>query len=233
VIFLKMPTPMKNLKNALVLRQLYELKNLGYRYIDLSIVDDASEEKAVLPNNLSHLNNTINQCQLCDISKVRDAILVGEGSSEADVVFVNFKPSMVDSSNKSIVSGSKGEMLKKIITNVLQSTPQQVYITNLLKCHPKNDKEIKANEIYSCRAYLYKELEIIKPKIVVTLGIDSFNYLTHENVELEEVRGKSIEHDNFTIVPLYDLAHILKNPSLKKQLYADLLELKRLMDQKC
>ncbi|MEA2029500.1 MAG: uracil-DNA glycosylase [Campylobacterota bacterium] len=224
---------MKNLKNALVLRQLYELKNLGYRYIDLSIVDTTSDEKAVLPNDLSQLNALITQCQLCDISKVRDAVLVGEGSSVADIVFVGFKASMVDSSNKSIVSGNKGEMLKKIITNVLELSAQQVYITNLMKCHPKNDKEIKANEIYSCRTFLYKELEIIKPKIVVTMGVESFNYLTHENVEIEEVRGKSIEHDSFTIVPLYDLIYILKNPSLKKQLYADLLELKRVIDQKC
>ena len=222
---------MKNLKNALLLKQLYELKNLGYRYIDLSMLDNTSDEKAILPNHLPQLNALITQCQLCDISKVRDAVLVGEGSSEADIVFIGFKPSMVDSSNKSIQSGSKGEMLKKIITNVLELTPQQVYISNLIKCHPKNDKDIKVNEIYSCRAYLYKELEIIKPKIVVTMGIESFNYLTHENVEIEEVRGKSIKHDSFTIVPLYDLTYILKNPSLKKQLYADLLELKKIIDQ--
>lgn len=222
---------MKNLKNALLLKQLYGLKSLGYQYIDLSMDDNASDENRILPNSLSQLNRLISTCQLCDISKARDGIIYAQGNEQADIVFVGFKPSFVDSSNAAIMSGTRGEMLQKIIDNVLQIPRERIYITNLIKCHPKNDKEIKANEIYSCRNYLYKELEIIQPKIVVTMGIESFHYLTNENIALEEIRGKIIPHRQFSIMPIFDLNYILKNPSHKKELYVDMLKLKEAIIQ--
>jgi len=217
---------MKNLKNALLLKQLYQLKNLGYNYIDLSIMDNESDENRLLPNDIPQLNRIIANCHLCDIAKVRDGVVLAQGSSQADIVFVGFKPTLIDNTNKTPLSGSKGEILQKIIDNVLQIPMNRVYITNTIKCYPKNDKTIQPNEVYSCRGYLQKELEIIQPKIVVTMGIESFHYLSNENVALEEVRGKIIQHDRFAILPIHDLAHILKNPSLKKELYLDMLRLK-------
>jgi DNA polymerase len=217
---------MKNLKNALILKQLYQLRDLGYQYIDLTIVDNESDENRILPNTLPQLNALISKCHLCDISKSRDNIVLAHGDEQADIVFIGFKPTLLDSSNQKALSGAKGEMLQKIIENVLQISMKRVYITNIIKCHPKNDKEIKPNEVYSCRNYLHKELEILKPKIVITMGFESFHYLSNENVTLEEIRGKIIQQGSFAIMPIYDLGHILKNPSLKKVLYGDMLRLK-------
>ncbi|MBN2826144.1 MAG: uracil-DNA glycosylase [Campylobacterales bacterium] len=217
---------MKYLKDALLLKQLYQLKDLDYQYIDLTIADNDSDENRLLPNTLPQLNKLISTCHLCDISKVRESVVLAQGGMQADIVFVGFKPTMVDGSSRKVMSGSKGEMLDKIIENVLQIPKERIYITNLIKCYPKNDKTIHVNEIYSCRNYLYKELEIIQPKIVVTMGVESFFYLTNEDANLEDVRGKIIKHEPFAIMPIYDFGHILKNPSLKKELYRDMLGLK-------
>jgi len=195
------------------------------------MVDNASDENRVLPNTLPQLNTLISSCQLCDIAKARDSVVLAQGEQQADIVFVGFKPSLVDSVNHTIMSGSKGEMLQKIIDNVLQIPRERTYLTNLIKCHPKNNKEIKPNEIHSCKSYLHKELEIIQPKIVITMGIESFTYLTNENVALEDIRGKIIEHQHFFIMPIHDLNYILKNPSHKKELYMDMLHLKEFIDR--
>ena len=217
---------MKNLKNALMLKQLYQLKNLGYDYIDVSLLDNQSDENRILPDTVPQLNTLISNCHLCDIAKVRDGVVLARGESQADVVFVGFKPSLVDSSNRRIMSGSKGEMLDKIIANVLEIDPKRIYLTNIIKCHPKNDKTIQPNEVYSCLNYLYKELQILQPKIVVTMGRESFGYLTHDNIALEEARGQIIPQESFAVMPIYDFNYILKNPSLKKELFNDMLRLK-------
>ncbi len=223
---------MKRLKDALLLKQLYQLKDLDYQYIDLNLEDNATNDPTSLPDTLPQLNTLMASCHLCSISKVRQNVVVGTGSAQATIVFVGFKPTMVDSSSRNILSGSKGEMLSKIIENVLQIPRESLYITNLIKCYPKNDKTIEASEVYSCLTYLHKELEIIHPKIVVTMGWEAFHYLTQENITLEEVHGTIIQHEKFALMPIYDLTHVLKNPSLKKNLYSDMLKLKEFIGRR-
>ena len=119
-------------------------------------------------------------------------------------------------------------MLTAMIEKVLKLSREQVYITNLLKCHPLLTKEVHESEFHTCKAYLFKEVELVKPKVIVTLGERAFHYLTNDFTDLKEIRGRVIKKDGYSIVPTYHPNFLLKNPSFKRDVFLDLKKVQKL-----
>ena len=116
-----------------------------------------------------------------------------------------------------------------MIEKVLGLQRKDVYISNLLKCHPLNTQEVHETPFHTCKAYLFKEIELVKPKIIITLGKEAFHYLTNETSELKDIRGEMTTHKNFRLMPTYHPNFLLKNPSLKKEVFIDLQRVKALL----
>ncbi|MEA1954818.1 MAG: uracil-DNA glycosylase [Campylobacterota bacterium] len=219
---------MKNLKNALLLKQLYQLKQLGYRYT--SIVPYKEEElNLTLPNTLVSLEKQANSCHLCELSKSRNKVVFGEGSPHADILFVGEAPGATEDSSGKPFNGRSGELLTRMIENVLNITRDDVYITNIVKCHPANNQVPTPSQAHTCQPYLLKQIELMEPKIIVALGTTAYHYLTGDDSKIAQVRGTIHEQDGYKVIATYHPSYLLRNPSAKKEVFEDLLKIKGLM----
>ncbi|HHO41731.1 MAG TPA: uracil-DNA glycosylase, partial [Epsilonproteobacteria bacterium] len=161
---------MKNLYNALLLKQLYLLKNLGYNYTKSAICTIDAKSQLTLPNEIQALRQQALNCHLCELSKYRKKVVFGEGNPNAQLMFISEPPSAAEDSSGHPFAGRSGEMLEKMIVNVLKLERSDIYLTNIIKCRPPNNRLPNSMEINSCYPYLQKQLEIISPSIIVTLG---------------------------------------------------------------
>jgi DNA polymerase len=213
---------MKNLYNTLLLKQLYQLKNIGFNYTDSQTFFSKKKESSQLPNTLLKLKKQVINCHLCSLSKSRREVVFGEGYHNADVMFIGDIPLEIEDKRGRIALGYAGEMLIKMIEKVLKIPRHQVYITNLLKCYPVSTQKVKETEFHTCKAYLFKEIELIKPKVIITLGEKTYHYLTNDSKPLKEKRGIAIKREDYHIIPTYHPNFLLKNPSFKKEVFQDL-----------
>lgn len=218
---------MKNLKNALLLKQLYQLKQLGYKYT--SVTPFKEEEHFILPNTLESLHKQAMECHLCELSKSRQKVVFGEGNIDADLLFIGEAPgTMEDSVGKPFV-GRSGELLTKMIENVLHISRSDVYISTVVMCRPPNNETPTPAQAHTCQNYLMKQIELIEPKIIVTLGATAYHYLTGDNTEISKVRGTIHQQETYIVLPTYHPSYLLRNPSAKKEVFQDLLKVKTLM----
>jgi len=219
---------MKNLKNALLLKQLYQLKQLGYRYTSVTPYQE-EEPDLTLPNTLESLKKQAMECHLCDLSKSRKKVVFGEGAVNADLMFVGDTPNNSDDTSGKVFTGRSGDTLTKMIENVLGVSRSDVYITNILKCRAHDTLNPSPAHAHTCHPYLLKQIELIKPKIIVALGETAYHYLTGDDSEISKVRGTLHKQDAYTIIPTYHPNYLLRNPSAKKDVFDDLKKIKELM----
>jgi len=219
---------MKNLKNALLLKQLYQLKQLGYKYTSVTPFKE-EEPDFTLPNTLEALKKQANQCHLCMLSKSRQKVVFGEGNPQATLMFVGDTPSSSDDSAGKIFTGRAGEMLSKMIENVLGLTRDDIYITNILKCRALDTQSPSSAHVHTCNPYLLKEISLIKPTIIVTLGALPYHYLTGDDTPIENIHGTLHAKEHYTIIPTYHPTHLLRNPSAKQDVFKDLLKIKEIL----
>ena len=218
---------MKNLHNVLLLKQLYQLKELGFKYTSQEPFSQDDKNLLELPNTLSLLKQQAQNCHLCSLSKSRNNVVFGEGNMQADIMFVGDAPLEIEDNASKPFLGRGGEMLTAMIEKVLQLPRQDVYITNLLKCHPLANKEVPESEYHTCKAYLLKEIELVKPKVIVTLGENAYHYLSNDLGLLKDVRGMVMQKEKYTIIPTYHPNFLLKNPSFKKEVFEDLKKVRK------
>ena len=219
---------MKNLRNALLLKQLYQLKQLGYRYTSVTPYQE-EEPDFTLPNTLESLHKQARECHLCALSKSREKVVFGEGAMDANLMFVGDTPSNSDDSSGKVFTGRSGELLTKMIENVLGVSRADVYITNVLKCRAIDTQTPSPTHAHTCHPYLLKQIELIKPKIIVALGETAYHYLTGDDSEINTVRGTLHKQDGYTIIPTYHPNYLLRNPSAKKDVFDDLKKIKELI----
>ena len=220
---------MKNLYNALLLKQLYQLKDLGYRYTEAQPFSSEEKNQLELPSSLSELKRQAQNCHLCSLSKSRTHVVFGEGTESADIVIVGDMPLEMEDQQGRVFLGRGGDMLTAMIEKVLESSRDKIYLTNLLKCRPLRSVALETTTFHTCKAYLFKELEIINPKVVITLGEHAYQYLTNDFRPLQELRGSLIEYSNYHIIPTYHPNFLLKNPSYKREVFIDLKRAKELL----
>ena len=113
-----------------------------------------------------------------------------------------------------------------MIENVLNISRSDVYITNIVKCRPPNNQIPTPTQAHTCQPYLLKQIELVKPKLIVTLGATAYHYLTSDETEISKIRGTLHTQDGYSIIPTYHPSYLLRNPSAKKEVFEDLLKVK-------
>ncbi|WP_373070738.1 uracil-DNA glycosylase [Sulfurimonas sp.] len=215
---------MDSYQNLALLQNLYRLKALGYEYTDpFSINSNSHNEK---PLNISQLYQNISLCHLCDLSKSRSQSMPGFGNKDADLMIVDYSVSQNDDKLNSYYSGRSGEILKKMIENVLELTTENIFYTHAVKCKPLNANKPSQSEWESCKNYLFSQIEFIKPKVIVTLGKEAYAKITGVDEDFENVRGHVIDFREYKLVPIHHPSFLLRNPESKKTTYNDLITIK-------
>ncbi len=220
---------MKNLKNALLLKHLYQLKELGYRYTSLTPFRE-EEPDISLPDTLEKLEKQAKACHLCELSKSRTKVVFGEGNPHAQVMFIGEGPRVSEDSTGRPFVGKSGEMLTKMIENVLLIPRSETYIANIVKCRPPNNRVPTPTEALTCQSFLNKQIALIQPKIIITLGGTAYHYLTGDETGITKIRGTIHHQHGYTLIPTYHPSYLLRNPSVKKEVFEDLKKVKALME---
>ncbi len=214
-----------------MLQELYLLRALGFEYIKpTNVTKEATKQSSEMPSSLSKMNQLANSCHLCGLSKTRKNIVFGEGSKDADLMFIGEGPGAREDETGRPFAGRSGELLDKIIKNVLKLKREDVYIANIVKCRPPNNRVPTMDEANACRAYLKEQIKIVKPKVIVALGSTSYHHLTQEfDTKISRVRGEVYDFLGAKLVPTYHPSFLLRNPSAKKDVYHDMLRVKELL----
>ena len=221
---------MKNFKQLKLLQNLYQYKFLGYQYFDDIKLPDVQKEEIVHDSdNLEGLNIVVQNCNLCDLSKSRKCTVFGEGNLDAQIMFVGEGPgAMEDESGRPFV-GKAGQLLSKIIETTLLLKREDVYIANIVKCRPPNNRVPTPAEADKCLPFLLKQIEFIKPKIIISLGSTSYRYLSKDQSSISRVRGEIINFGDGVLMPTFHPSYLLRNPSAKKFVFADMLKVRSML----
>ena len=219
---------MKNLYNALMLKKLLIEKELGVKYIEP--LKEFKEEQVSLPNSIDTLRGLTLNCHLCELSKTRQNVVFGDGNTDADLMFIGEAPGASEDSAGKAFAGRAGELLTKMIENVLHIPRQSVYIANIVKCKPPQNRAPNSKEALTCRPYLLKQIELIKPKLIVALGATAYHYLSNDDTPISKIRGHLLTNKDYTIIPTYHPSYLLRNPSAKKEVFEDMLKVKSFLN---
>ncbi len=222
---------MDELKRAKLLKELYIYKYLGFEYFkDITALMRTTDQFLNLPNDWEELRKVVLNCRLCQLSKTRKNVVFGEGDIHAKVMFIGEGPGAVEDETGRPFVGRAGQLLTKIIENVLEIKREQVYIANIVKCRPPNNRVPLPEEVRMCKPFLLKQIELISPKIIVALGSTSYRHLTGDNkTPISKIRGEILDFNGIKLIPTFHPSFLLRNPSAKKDVYQDMLKVKAML----
>ena len=161
----------------------------------------------------------VNACTRCTLAEKRNRAVPGEGSLDADVMFVGEAPGYNEDQEGRPFVGRAGNLLNELLRSI-GLRREDVYITNMLKCRPPNNRDPLPGEIAACQPYLDEQLETISPKVVVALGRYSFAKF-FPNEAIGKARGKPRRWNNLLVYPMYHPAAALRNGRLRSALEED------------
>ncbi len=176
------------------------------------------------------LKKEVENCKKCPLYQNRTNPVFGEGSIDADLMFVGEAPGRDEDLQGRPFVGRAGRLLRDLLKEVGIHV-ESVYIANCLKCRPPNNRDPLPEELVSCFGYLKRQIELIRPKVIATLGRYSTYELTNQKGTLGTLRGKVFNYHGIKVVPLYHPAYLLRNPKAVEIFLEDLKKVKELLQQ--
>lgn len=170
---------------------------------------------------LAGLQDHIGPCTRCKLCKGRTNLVFGTGNPKAKLMFVGEGPGEDEDLSGEPFVGRAGQTLTKMIV-AMGFTREDVYIANVVKCRPPNNRNPEPDEIAACMPFLFKQIKLINPKVVVCLGKFAAQTVLNTETAISNLRGRFQERDGITIMPTYHPAYLLRNPSMKKFVWEDL-----------
>jgi uracil-DNA glycosylase len=175
---------------------------------------------------LAKLQAAAKECRKCRLADTRHSVVVGEGNPYADIVVIGEAPGADEDASGRPFVGRSGQLLGKILQAV-HFEREEVYICNILKCRPPGNRNPLEDEIGFCMPWLLRQLEIIKPKIILILGKVAANTILANNLSMGNMRGKLIRWKEFDCFVTYHPAALLRNPNWKHACWEDVQLMRR------
>ena len=187
-------------------------------------------EPWVSSQSLEDLNNQICGCLKCPLGKTRINFVFGVGNPNADIVVVGEAPGADEDAQGEPFVGRAGQLLNKIL-EAIRFKREDVYICNILKCRPPNNRDPLPEEIELCEPHLWKQLELIKPKMILCLGRIAGQALLKTNDTLTSLRGRFHDYRGIKLMVTYHPAALLRNPNWKKPAWEDVQLFRKTYDE--
>jgi len=180
---------------------------------------------------LAELAAIASGCTSCRLASTRTTVVFGDGDPDADVMFVGEAPGFHEDQQGVPFVGAAGKLLERLLGEIGLKR-EEVYIANVLKCRPPGNRDPLADEIESCKVYLRKQLELIDPRVVITLGNFATKLLLKRDVGITQLRGQVFPWWHRQLVPMLHPAAALRGGErLMTQMREDFAVVRRLMDQ--
>ena len=186
---------------------------------------------------LDFLYQNIKNCDRCELSRTRTRLVFGDGNCASPIVFIGEGPGQMEDLQGKPFVGRSGQLLSEAIFEVFQWTRENYYITNLVKCRPTVDQQMKKDrppdktEVEQCHHILMMQMEIIKPDIIVAVGSSAAKYLLQTEKGITSIRGTWSNFQNIPLLPIFHPSYVLRNggriSSQYRMLVSDLESVKK------
>lgn len=154
-----------------------------------------------------------NQCHRCGLGDTRNHAVVGRGNLSADIMIVGEAPGQNEDETGLPFVGRSGQLLEKILQSVRLDTEKDVYICNINKCRPPENRPPTAKEMAACKPYIFEQIRIVNPKIILLTGATSVKGLIGDKGSMTSIRGKWIEWEGRFCMPIFHPSYLLRNPT--------------------
>jgi len=159
---------------------------------------------------LEQVRSQLGECTRCPLHQGRTKIVFGDGNANAEIMFVGEGPGEQEDLSGLPFVGRAGELLTRMIENGLQIPRASVYIANVVKCRPPNNRTPLPNEVATCREFLDGQIDAIKPKVIVALGKPATSLLLGRDVSITRVRGSWHDYRGYPVMPTFHPAFLLR-----------------------
>ena len=170
--------------------------------------------------SLEELEHFLSNCDRCKLSKARKTIVFGEGSPHAKLVFVGEAPGVEEDIAGKPFVGAAGKLLTDVV-KAMGLTRDEVYICNVIKCHPPHNRDPQPDEIEMCFPFLQNQISLIKPEVICTIGRIPAQSLIDSDFKITRGRGQWHSFMDIPVMPTYHPAYLLRYPQAKRQVWDD------------
>ena len=203
------------------------LKGIGIGFLPTL---EADSEKATRTENLTlaQVRTELGDCKRCKLHRARRTIVFGEGNEKSSLMVIGEGPGYDEDVQGRPFVGKAGQLLTKILQSI-NLTREEVYITNIVKCRPPQNRNPEPDEIQACNPFLMKQINVIHPKIICALGTFSAQTLLKTETKITALRGKLFDLGGIRVIPTYHPAFLLRNPERKREVWEDMKKIAELM----
>jgi uracil-DNA glycosylase len=167
----------------------------------------STEEKRRL---LAEIDAQVKACKACILHERRKNTVLGEGDPEARIMFIGEGPGENEDLQGRPFVGRAGDLLNNMITG-MGLKREQVYIANIVKCRPPNNREPAPDEVATCTPFLERQIEIIRPRVIVTLGRPALQHMLQQKISISKMRGQWLSWRGIRLMPTFHPAYLLRN----------------------
>jgi uracil-DNA glycosylase len=180
--------------------------------------------------SLEELDKLINKCTKCPLHKSRTNFVFGVGNPNADVMVVGEGPGADEDAKGEPFVGRAGKLLNEIL-KAINFQREEVYIANVVKSRPPGNRTPTSEEMEACLPYLKKQIELIKPKLILCLGLTAAQGLLKKRESLTKMRGQIFDYLNAKVMVTYHPAALLRNPNWKRPCWEDVQQFRKMYDE--
>ncbi len=180
---------------------------------------------------LEEIAQEIRRCRKCDLWRSRTNAVPGEGPADAAIMFIGEGPGAAEDKQGRPFVGPAGQLLNSLLLQAGLRRPE-VFITNIVKCRPPQNREPRPDEVRACREYLDGQIAAINPRIICLLGRPATQTLLDPTASISKIHGQPVERDGILYVPLYHPAAALHRESLQPVLVEDMARLKSMLRER-
>lgn len=178
-----------------------------------------------IQTTLQSLAQEVAACTRCPLHQTRTQTVFARGNSQAPLMIIGEAPGYYEDQQGQPFVGAAGSLLDQMI-DCIGLTQDQIYIANVLKCRPPNNRDPLSDEIAQCGSYLAQQITLIQPKLVLALGRFAGQYLLNTTQSLASLRMRPHQYQNIPVIVSYHPAYLLRNPADKKKAYQDWLQIR-------
>jgi len=207
------------------------LKKMGIESWILRDTPVSTTELSAIPDSQAtwdELAHCVKDCIKCPLHKTRTQTVLGVGNKHADLLIVGEAPGANEDQQGEPFVGPAGSLLNEMLKSI-GLTREQVFIANILKCRPPNNRDPQPDEVNQCIDYLLQQISLLKPKLILAVGRISAQNLLNRTETLAQLRNHLHHYHNTPVIVTYHPAYLLRSPGQKRQAYKDLLRVQEFL----
>jgi uracil-DNA glycosylase len=164
-------------------------------------------------NSIAQLSAHCQICQRCELGKTRTKAVVGRGNEQAPIMIIGEGPGQNEDEQGLPFVGRSGQLLEKILGSVKLTIEEDIYICNVVRCRPPENRVPTPAEVAACKPYLLEQIRLVNPKIILLTGATAVKAITGKKEAISKIRGTWIEWEGRYCMPIFHPAYLLRNPA--------------------